>query len=150
MGTARDIITNLGVLLNSSGVGVWDTTGAFQPTDTAVVAEAMPPTPDRAIVLTTFPLTQIAGSTTGRWILQVRTRGLPNEVLDCVDLTDQVKTVIDGLTNQLWGNTTVSQVIFYSSIPMGVDDSVRFEHVTKYYVDLDEPPTPLRPAGGWD
>jgi len=150
MGTGRDIITSIGALLNSSGVGVWNTTGAFQPTDTAVVAEAMPPTPDRAIVLTAFPFTQVAGSPMGRWILQVRTRGLPNTVLDSLDLADAVKTQLDGLTNQTWGNTGITQVIFYSSIPMGEDDSVRFEHVTKYYIDLDEQPTALRPAGGWD
>lgn len=150
MGTARDVITGLGALLNTSGVGTWDASGAAVTTGTVITAEFMPPAPDRAVVLTTFPLTQVAGSPTARWILQVRTRGLPNQVLDSVDLADAVKTQLDGLTGLTWGSTTVTQVIFYTSFPVGVDDSVRYEHVTKYYIDLDEAPTSLRPAGGWD
>lgn len=148
--TDSDLVTGVAQLLNTSGVGVWNTTGAFQSTDTAIVAEAMPPAPDRAVVITVFPVDESPVDTTGRWLLQIRTRGNPNDVFDALALRGAVKNALSGLKNVTWGATGVSQCVFYTSFPLGQDENVRFEHVTKFWLDLDQAPTSLRPAGGWD
>lgn len=150
MSTDVDLLTGIGQLLATSGVGVWNTTGVFLSTDTAIIAEAMPPTPDRAVVLTLFPVEESPVDTTARWLLQVRTRGLPNQPVDAVTLRGAVKDALNGLTNVTMGATGVTQCIFYTSFPVGVDDTVRYEHVQKFWLDIDQAPTPLRPAGGWN
>lgn len=148
MSTDTDLITGAATALSS--VGTWSTLFAYQPYDTGIVVETMPATPDRCIALTVFPMTESPIDTTARWVLQVKTRGLPNSPMDALTLRGAVKDALNGLTDLTWGDTGVSQVIFYTSFPVGLDDSVRLQHVTKFWIDVDQAPTSLRPAGGWD
>jgi hypothetical protein len=150
MSTIDDLHTGFATLLAAAGVGQYQTDPTVPYGDGAavIVSEAMPASPDRAIALTLFPLTVNTTLASNRYLLQVRARGLQNNATDSRDLDEAVMNALVGLTNRVFGSALVVQVLFYSSVPLGQDDSVRFERSTKYFVDVDVPPTSLRPEGG--
>lgn len=115
-----------------------------------ILLKFMPASPDRVITLTavfqgddiTMPLGQV--------MVQVRGRGLPNRPTDVDDLLDSIFTVLHGTTNLTFGSVTVIQMNRKVSVPMGMDDSKRFERVDQFYLDLDFPASANRPAqGSW-
>lgn len=115
-----------------------------------ILLKFMPASPDRVITLTavfqgddiTMPLGQV--------MVQVRGRGLPNRPTDVDDLLDDIFAVLHGTTNLVFGSVTVIQMNRKVSVPMGMDDSKRFERVDQFYLDLDFPASANRPAqGSW-
>ncbi|WP_200930842.1 hypothetical protein, partial [Microbacterium sp. Leaf351] len=69
---------------------------------------------------------------------------------DVDDLLDPIFTVLHGLTGITVGSQTVIQCLRRISAPMGTDQSKRWERADQYYLDVDAPPTDLRPErGAW-
>lgn len=150
MSAMRDLAVGFATTLSGSGVGVFSPTGAYAPTDTAIVFKDMPPAPDRMIVLTAVPLTDAEVIPLGKVLVQVKMRGAPNNSLDVDDLGDAVFDLMHGATNLVFGSTHAIQVFRNSSVPMGIDSARRWLRTDHYYVDLDYAATTNRPAGGWD
>jgi hypothetical protein len=110
----------------------------------------MPASPDRVITLTAVNQGDDITMPLGQVMVQVRGRGLPNRPTDVDDLLDSIFAVLHGTTNLVFGSVTVVQMNRKVSVPMGMDDSKRWERVDQYYLDLDFPPTANRPAqGSW-
>lgn len=150
MAATRDLLTGLAQMIHDTGIGVYNPSGAYTAAQTGIIFKNVPTTPDRVIVLTAVPLTDMTMIPVGKVLVQVRTRGVPNDPLDVDDLGDAVFDLMQGLTNLSLGSTHIIQCLRNSSVPMGQDASKRWERVDHMYLDLDYPPTVNRPSGGWD
>lgn len=150
MAATRDLLTGMAQMIADTGIGVFNPSGVYAATDTAVIFKNMPASPDRVIVLTAVPLTDMTMSPMGKMLVQVKTRGIPNNPLDVDDLGDAVFDLLQNLTNITMGSTHIIQCLRNSSIPMGEDSANRWERIDHMYIDMDYPPTVNRPANGWD
>jgi len=151
MATAtRDLLVGFAQMLNDSGIGVYNPSGVYTPTQTGIVFKTVPQGPDRCIILTVVPLIDSVEIPMGKTLLQVRTRGLPNQPLDVEDLGDACFDLLQNIKNLTMGSTHIIQCLRNSSVPMGQDNSKRWERVDHMYIDLDYPPTVNRPDNGWD
>lgn len=149
MSATRDILNGVRDLITAAGLGIW-TTGVPLPTDTPIVFKTMPDSPDRVIVLNVIPQTDNPSMPFGQALLQVACRGLRNRPLDVDDISDPIFDLLQGLTNQTFADTTVVQFRRISSVPMGQDDTTRWERADHFMLDVDYPPTILRPVqGAW-
>lgn len=113
-----------------------------------IVQKLMPASPDRVVTLTAVNQGDDITLPSGQVMVQVRGRGLPNIPSDVDDLLDSIFTVLHGTTNLVFGTVTVVQMNRKVSVPMGMDDLKRWERIDQYYLDVDFPPTNLRPPGG--
>jgi hypothetical protein len=145
MAASRDLLTGIAQMIEDTSIGVFNPTGVYGATDTAIIFKNMPSKPDRVITLTAVPLTDMTMIPVGKMLVQVRTRGLPNNPLDVDDLGDAIFDLLHGLTNVTMGSTHIIQCLRNSSVPMGVDNSQRFERVDHFYIDMDYPGTVNRP-----
>lgn len=150
MGATRDLLTGLAQMINDSGIAVYDPSGVYTAGQTGIIFKNVPTTPDRVVVLTAVPFTDLTMVPAGLVLVQVRTRGLPNNPLDVDDLGDAVFDLLQGLRDQTFGTVHIIQCLRKSSVPMGQDSSKRWERVDHMYTDLDFPATVNRPSGGWD
>jgi hypothetical protein len=150
MSTTRDLLTGLAQIIADSSIAVYDPVGAYAATDTGVVLMKLPSTPDRVVALWAVPLTDGTMTPIGQTLIQVRTRGLPDQPLDTEDLGDAVFDLLHGIRNHPLGSVNIIQILRKSSIPNGQDNSKRFERIDHFYADIDYPPTTNRPAMGWD
>lgn len=145
MAATRDLLSGFAGMINDSNIGVYKATGVYAANETGIVFKNMPSTPHRVIVLTAVPLTDMTMIPVGKMLVQVRTRGLPNNPLDVDDLGDAIFDLMHGVTNVTMGSTHIIQCLRNSSVPMGVDSSQRWERVDHFYIDMDYPGTPNRP-----
>lgn len=113
-----------------------------------ILLKLMPASPDRLIVLTAVNQGDDISMPLGQIMVQVRGRGVPNRPTDVDDLLDDVFDVLHGTTNLVFGSLTVIQMNRKVSVPMGMDDSKRWERIDQYYLDVSTAPTALRPVSG--
>ncbi len=151
MSDMRDVMVGVAGLLSTAGVGTFNPSGAYALTDTGILFKIMADgsaVPDRVIVLNAFVLTADVSMPIDRVLLQVAMRGVRNNPLDVDDLGDAVFNVLHGATYQTFGSTVAAQILFSTSVPMGEDALTRSTRADRYFIDLDAPPTVLRPSGG--
>lgn len=118
--------------------------------DGGIVLKLMPASPDRVITLTAVNQGDDITMPLGQVMVQVRGRGLPNRPTDVDDLLDSIFDVLHGTKNLTFGSVTIVQMNRKVSVPMGMDDSKRWERIDQFYLDLDFPATANRPAqGSW-
>ncbi|MCI1914647.1 MAG: minor capsid protein [Bifidobacteriaceae bacterium] len=145
-----DVLEELAKLLSAAGVGIWKDSTSYDANDTAIFMKTMPESPDRCIVLNLTPVTDNATLPTGTMLLQVACRGSQSKPLDPDDLCDQCFDVLHGLTDHMCGDCTIVQANRISSASMGDDDTKRWVRADQYELDVDYPPTNLRPIrGAW-
>lgn len=147
-GTASDLANGIATMIDAAGLATYRPTGVYQAAETGIFHKVLPDKPDRCVVLTAIPMTDSITEPLGLVMLQVRTRGLPNQPLDVDDLADPIFTLLHGQTNLTFGSVHVIQMYRTTSISNGQDDSKRWERIDQFYLDLDYPPTPIRPEGG--
>jgi hypothetical protein len=121
-------------------VAKWNATGAYADTDTAILLKVMPPTPDNAVVLSTYPVTDdptLADTVTG---LQVRTRAGGADPRPVDDLADAVFDQLQGLHDlTLSTGVRVVAVEHKGGSSLGQDDLKRWARVDNYYVTTYRP-----------
>jgi hypothetical protein len=86
----------------------------------------------------------------GTFLISILLRGLPNNYSDSSDLADSVRANLLGLTDVWFGASHVVQIRFAGQIDLDEDEANRTQWSVKLLADVDEAPTLLRPAGGWD
>jgi hypothetical protein len=151
VGATSDLFDGLATTLQTAGVGQYLTDPTVPYTSgTAIVRLKLPTVPDRAVALRIMRTIADVSSPFSMFLVQALTRGLPNNPDDATTLTDDVTAAILGLTHTAFGATNVVQIRFAGTIDLDDDDSMRSLWSTKFLADVDEPPTSLRPAGGWD
>jgi hypothetical protein len=147
----RSLLTRIARLLADNNAGVYKTDTPYAATDTGIVMKTMPDKPDRCIVINWIPADSSPTMPHVFGILQVACRGKPDNPLDSDDLADSCSQWLDGLTNLTLDNgAAVVQCWARNTVNMGQDDSKRWTTATQYNLDLDLPPTLLRPMmGAW-
>lgn len=153
MSYTQDILTGYAQALATAGVGVFTTTGAYQTTDTGIFLKIMPDgdgVPDRCVVLNLIPMVDDPAGPWGQVMMQVAFRGVRNDPLDVDVLADAAFNTLQGRTGDMFGDTTVTQLLRKGAVPMGQDTQGRYTRADKYFADYSTTPTPQRPAGGWD
>jgi hypothetical protein len=148
MGATRDLLNGLAGMIAAAGFGVFNPNGVYASTDTGIIMLIMPGSPDRVIVLNAVSQGDNITIPLGQVMVQVRVRGLPNNPLDALDLSDSIFAILHGTKDLTFGSVHVIQMNRKVNVPMGQDDVKRSEMVDQYYLDVDAPPTALRPAGG--
>ena len=138
MGWETNLLTGIAEHLHAHDVAVWRPDGAaYTAADTAIVLGAMPPHPDRVVLLNLYPVGSdgIGDVTEG---LQVRCRAGrdPRTVLD---LSGAARDVLDGLAAVNLGGVWVSQIFHRSGEELTALPSVdvqadRVERVDNYYI----------------
>lgn len=146
MAADTDLLAGLAQDLHDAGAGTYRPTGAYQPSETAIVFGAMPDSPNRVICLATYgPSDDHPEVALGVRRVQVRTRGLPGNYLDAVNLDNTCFDALHGLEHRQYGTAHANQILRLSGGPLGQDATKRWEMSSNYQVDLDTPPTALRP-----
>ena len=146
MSADTDLLDGLAQALHDAGVAIWRTDAPYAAGETAIVLGGMPQSPHRAVALALYgPSDDHPDQAYGIRRVQVRVRGLPGSYRDAVDLDDACFHALHALTHQQWGDAHANQVLRISGVPLGQDDAKRWEITSNYQVDLDTPPTALRP-----
>lgn len=145
MGLSSDLTSGVAELLAAHGVAQWQPSGAYPTTVglPCVFIGVMPPAPDRAIVLTPYPVTAGAQGEDSIIGLQVRTRwggAHPNPV---DDLDEKVYQLLHNLTGHI-GPVPVTHCLFQSGASLGQDGAKRWSRSANYYLSIPRP-TPHYP-----
>ncbi|HWV46038.1 MAG TPA: minor capsid protein [Nitrospira sp.] len=150
MSVERDIVEGVAELIDAAGLATFHPSGVYADSETGIVFKVVPAKPDRVVILTAVPMTDDISMPLGQVMLQVRTRGLPNNPLDVDDLAGPIFDLLQGRTYDTFGDTTVIQMRRTTSIPNGQDAAERFERIDQFYLDCDVNPTVNRPFwGSW-
>jgi hypothetical protein len=140
MSFTTDLLQGLAQYLAAAGIGTYRPTGAYLPSETAIAFDAMPPDPDRAIVLSDYPVSDdpsLSDSVVG---IQIRTRGL-SDPLDVKSISDAVFALLHGANWVNFGTVRVVEILRNSGIPMGRDENLRWERSDNYYATVNRPST---------
>jgi hypothetical protein len=136
-----ELLVGLAGHLEVNGVGTYRGDGsAYLAGETAIVFAELPQTPDRAIALSTYPVTDdpsLSDSVVG---VQIRCRGLadPNDVNG---LADGVFDLLHGATAFTVGTVRVVEAFRNSGVPLGQDQNRRWETSENYYLTVHRPST---------
>ncbi|MGW3511178.1 minor capsid protein [Streptomyces sp. NPDC000994] len=132
MSYTSDLLDGIARHLAAAGVGTYRPDGVYGPDETAITIATVPPTPDRIICLTDYPVEDSAALTDTTTGVQVRTRAGtdPREV---ADLDDAAHNVLQGTGPHPWGDAHVSLVYRASATPLGQDANGRHERTANYY-----------------
>lgn len=139
-GLESQLMTGAAALLAAANVGTYRDDGtAYGSDETAIVLGELPPTPDRVIGLTTYPVSDdpaLSDSVVG---LQVVTR-TTGSVLDLADLTGAVFDQLHGLRDtRLSSGLWVVQLLRRSGTPLGLDENRRWRHSQNFYATIHAP-----------
>ena len=137
MGFQADLIAGVAQLLADAGIGEWSPDTAYTGDLPAIVARAMPASPDAAIMLATYGVSDDPTQSTSVIGLQVQTRTTGADPRTTDDLADSIFDALQGL----WGatlSTGVSVVIAErrSSLSLGRDDLNRWVQSDNFYVTV--------------
>lgn len=129
-----DLLIGIAELLDAETSGVWKPAGGYTTSDTAIVVDFTPPSPDRVICLALDELPGADGIGDVLYRLQVRTRG-PKAPLNVRGIAGEVRGVLDGRGPGVINGIAYSQIRLQSGAPLGRDGSDRFERSDNYYIN---------------
>lgn len=133
MAYTGDLTEGLATLLTLAGIGVYRPDGPAYTTDeTGIYLLDMPDTPDRAICLTPYPVTDdvLADTTTG---MQVRYRA-GTDPLAALDLGDSIFDLLHNRRRYWCGEVRVTVSWRQSEALLGQDAHGRDERTSNYYL----------------
>ena len=131
MSTSAQLRTAVKDALVAAGVGAYRSGGGYTTSDSGpIFYSRMPATPDRVIVITTYPvgLPYLTG-------VQVRCRGAAGSTVPAKDLADAVRPVLHG-REDLPG---IEAIVYQSGARMGFDAQDRDEVSLNFHALTDDP-----------
>ncbi|MER7726389.1 minor capsid protein [Streptomyces sp. NPDC096323] len=132
-----NILEGLAELLTGQALGVYRPDSVFQPGETAITTYVMPPSPDRAICLTPYPIEDTA-HTDAITAVQVRMRaGL--DPRDVARIADEVFAVLHGREGFALRGVPVALMWRQSEAVLGADANRRLEITANYYARTTRP-----------
>jgi hypothetical protein len=134
------LLKGLAQLIADHGIGVYRTDGsAYQASETGLFFDAMPPNPDRAIVLADYPVTDDPSLSDSVLGVQMRSRGRPDNATDVKDIADGLFDLFHGRKDFMVNGVRVVYVLRNSGAVLGRDDNNRWERSDNYYFTLHRP-----------
>jgi Bacteriophage minor capsid protein len=138
-GWTTQLLTGLAERLAAGGAGVWhDPDGVLEPYgsgETAIILGAMPPEPERVVLISPYPVSSDTGQDNVIMGIQVRVRA-GSDPRDAIDLEDAIYDLLHGKTHLTLGGVDVVQILRQSSTSLGQarDQSARWERSSNYYL----------------
>lgn len=130
------MLEGLAARLGAAGIGRWEPDPAvpYLPDDVAIVTNAVPSAPDRAISLTAYLTDDAVGTAVSDVRVQIRFRGGPRSPNEANDLADAVFTNLHGAryVDLGTGQPGFRLAQRVSSLPMGEDKNGRSERSDNY------------------
>ena len=142
MGFESDFVVGFASLLATAGVGVWKLTGSYATTDVAIAVDAVPLSPNDAITLTDYVVSDdptLSDSVLG---LQVRTRKAGADPRPVKDLDGAIFALLHGMpATTLPGGVHVVSCFRRSGASLGQDANGRWSRSSNYYATVHRPST---------
>lgn len=140
MAATNDLLAGLATLLAGANVAKYDATGAYATTDTGIFLQVTPTSPDGALILSPYPVSDdptLADSVVGVQVL-TRMPGLdPRPVNDLADAAfDQLHGLHDVVLST---GVRVVELVRRSGVLLGQDDLRRWVRSDNYYVTTYRP-----------
>lgn len=133
MGFTVNLLTGLGEYADAENVGKWG--GPFAATDTAITIDVLPATPDKAIAITTYPVSDSGG--TGSVLgVQFRVRGSAGNRVADKDILDRLFDTFHDLEHITIGGVPIVRMWRQSGASIGPDSLNRPEHTANYYLEI--------------
>ncbi|MFD3572804.1 minor capsid protein [Streptomyces sp. NPDC058644] len=126
-----DVVDGLARLLDARGIGTYRPDGVYTAGETAITDTVMPDGPDRAIVLTAYPVDESAALTDTVLAVQVRTRAGPDP-REVNTLDDDVFAVLHASGRHTFGAARITLIYRFSSGSLGADANGRQERTSNY------------------
>ena len=140
MGYQKDLLEGVAQWLAAAAVGTWKTTGIYSASETGIILRTLPSTPDRVIVLATYPVSDdpsLSDTVTG---LQVTTRWAGADPRPTDDLTDAVFDVIHGAHGvDLATGIRIVEAMHRSGTTLGQDANQRWRNSSNFYLTTHRP-----------
>jgi hypothetical protein len=125
--------------LAAAGVGTYRPNGIYRDGEVGIVIGAVPASPPRVLALTPYPLVDDVDQADSVLGLQVRARSATADPREALDLVDAVFDALHGATHLNLAGSLVHLVQRTASLPMGRDQSGRFEHADTYQLTAHRP-----------
>ncbi|EPH40336.1 minor capsid protein [Streptomyces aurantiacus] len=133
-----DVVEGLARLLDEHGVGTYRPDGVYAASETAITDTVMPEAPDRAIVLTAYPIDESAALTDTVLAVQVRTRAGPDP-REVAALDDAVFAALHASGRLTLGTARITLIYRFSAGSLGADANGRQERTSNYRVRANRP-----------
>ncbi|WP_282698224.1 minor capsid protein [Streptomyces sp. CC208A] len=136
-GYTTSLLGGLGVLIDGAGIAVWRPDGVIGPGETGLYSAVVPPEPDRAIGMTTYPVedTDLTDAITG---VQFRLRAGRNPD-DVNDLADSLFDLLHNRQHYQLAGIHVALSWRQSQAWIGQDDHGRMELTSNFYFRTTRP-----------
>ncbi|WP_328969249.1 minor capsid protein [Streptomyces sp. NBC_00239] len=127
-----DLADGVARLLADAGLGVYRPDGVYVAGDTAITIASLPPSPDRVLCLSLYPVAESAALTDTTTGLQVRVRA-GADPREAEVLADRVHDVLHASGPHVFGEARVQLIFRVSAGPLGADSSGRWERTANYH-----------------
>lgn len=142
MSFTNDLFSGLAQLLATAGVGVYKPTTAYGANDTAITSQVLPQSPDAALAITFYPVSDDATMSDSVVGVQVMIRAAGSDDSAANDLADAVFAVFQSLPSQtLTSGVQVQIMTRKSGTLLGKDDEQRWMRSENYYAQVYRPAT---------
>jgi hypothetical protein len=141
MGWTDTLLAGLAQLLADAAIGAWRPDGTpYAETDTAITIGLLPQTPDRAVALAAYPVTDhpvLNDVTVG---VQARIRGAAaGDTRPASALADAIYETLHGRRALQLGGIDIVQITRQSGAQLGPDQLGRDERTENYYIQAARP-----------
>jgi len=139
MSWTTTLVHGLAEYLAAAGVAVYRPTGVYHDDEVGIVIGVVPVSPPRVVVLTSYPLSDDVDQADSVLGLQVRARGASSDPREALDLVDAVFDALHGAAHLDLAGALVHLAERTASLPMGRDQSGRYEHADTYQLTAHRP-----------
>jgi len=145
-GFSVNLLTGLAALLQTAGLGTWNTSGVYTTTQTGIVLGTIPQGPDRIITLTAYGVSDDPSLSTSVVGVQVRCRWGGADPRLVEDLSDSIYMFLHGKTDFTVGTgaaaVRVVQCLRQSGpVSLGQDQNLRWSTSSNFYLTAHRPST---------
>lgn len=135
MGFQVDLLTGIGQLLDTAGVGKWLTAGTYAADDVALTIDQLPSGHAQAVAMALYPVEDSAGTDSIVGV-QFWVRGKPKDRLSSKNIADSLFDALHGIESTTIAGIPIIRVWRQSGANLGPDENDRQELSENYYVQL--------------
>lgn len=135
MGFQINLLTGVGELLDTAGVGRWLTSGTYVATDVAITIDQLPTGHAQAVTMGFYPVEDSAGTDSIVGI-QFWIRGSPKNRQSAKNIADGLFNALHGLESTNIAGIPIIRIWRQSGASLGMDGNDRQELTENYYFQL--------------
>jgi len=132
MSWTGEVVAALAEHIAAAGMGTWRPTGVYAATETGIVVKAMPPTPNRVIVISPYPVAESAHLSDLTLGLQLRCRG-SKDPRDVDEMADDLRELLHGARGLVLGPARIAHLWRQSHASTGVHANDRWTTSSNFY-----------------